>query len=165
MTIPSYLLIPLFFLLSFGCQQKPGEQQTPQAALRADMPQLKKIAIASKADVDRLIEQGLDVIVVEENYVVVRLDESGDAQIKALDLKAEPIQESDLVQRLAEIVVNSKSDVSELSNLGIDIWEVRGDTVLAQVFDKHLRQIKEKGYAVQIKENNVLDVVKKTSQK
>ncbi|MFQ5642003.1 MAG: hypothetical protein ACE5IR_28860, partial [bacterium] len=101
------------------------------------------------------------VIVVEENYVVARLDEEGETKVQALNLPTVDIVESDLVQRLTKIIIKSGGDTSDLADIGIDIWEVKGDTVIAQVFDKHIRQIKEKGYSIEIVERNVLDTVKK----
>ena len=123
-------------------------------------PQLKKIIIHGKEQADTLIEAGLDVIVVENNYVVVRLDEANEGKVRAMNLQTEPIQESDLVQRLVKIVIQDRLDTTTLLEMGVDIWEVKGDTVVAQVFDKHIRLAEEQGYRIEIVERNVLNTVK-----
>jgi hypothetical protein len=57
--------------------------------------------------------------------------------------------------------MKENSDLAELSSVGIDIWEVKGDTILAQAYDKYIRQIKAKGYTVEIVESNIQNLVKK----
>jgi hypothetical protein len=152
---------------TIACQSSTGEQGKSGSSqqLQSDVPQMRKIPISAKAEADSLIQLGIDVIVVEDAYVVARLNQSDVAKIQSANLKTEPIQETDLIQRLVKIPVNDRSKVSELADLGMDIWEVKEDTVIAQVFDKHIREAEAKGFKVEIVARNVLDVVKKESEK
>lgn len=158
-----YLLIMLF---AIACQSRTGEQTKSGESQEAQtaMPQIKKIPINNRSEADSLIKLGIDVIVVEDTYVAARINQSDVAQIQALNFTTEPIQEKDLIQRLVKIPVEDKSSVNELVNLGMDIWEVKKDTVTAQVFDKHIRQAEAKGFKVEIVATNVLDIVKKKSE-
>lgn len=165
MSIVSYFVMFWVVVFSIGCQNNSGEQQGSEKAVKYAGPQLKKIAIQAKAQADSLIEAGVDVIVVEEDYVVARLDEANEEQVQSMNLQAVPIKESDLVQRLVKIVIKDRLDSTELLEMGVDIWEVKGDTVIAQVFDKHIRLAEGKGYEVEVLERNVLDTVKQTSKK
>jgi len=160
MSIVSYLIVVLLFALSLGCQNNSGEQSGSEMAVQYHGPQLKKISIQTKEQADNLIEAGFDVIVVEDDYVVVRLEAANEEQVLSMNLQIEPIQESDLVQRLVKIVIQDRLDSTALLEMGVDIWQVKGDTVVAQVFDKHIRLAQEKGYTVEIVERNVLDTVK-----
>jgi arginyl-tRNA synthetase len=107
----------------------------------------------------------MDVVVVEEDYIIARLSGQDAVRVQKMSLKMETFKEEELVQRLIKVVMKKKSDLQELSNTGIDIWEVKEDTVLAQAYDKYIRQIQEKGYAVEIVEKNILNVVKELNQK
>ena len=161
-----YLLIPLIFLTALGCQDQ--SEQAPQTVSQEFFNsglQLVKIPIKDPAVADSLINSGMDVVVVEENYVIARLSSQDAVKVQTMSLKMETFREEELVQRLVKVVMKQKSDLQELSNTGIDIWEVKGDTVLAQAFDKYIRQIQEKGYPVEIVEKNVLNVVEKLDQK
>ena len=160
MSIVSYLSVFLLFAFSLGCQNNSGEQSGSEMAVQSDGPQLKKITIQSKQQADSLLAAGIDVIVVEDDYVVARLDEANEEQVQSMHLQTKPIEESDLVQRLVKIVIKDRLDSTALLEMGVDIWEIKGDTVIAQVFDKHIRLAQEKGYPVEIVERNVLDTVK-----
>lgn len=145
-----------FVMMFFACQN--GEQaQEAESNVRP----LRKIPIENKEVADTLRQQGLDVIVVEDNYLVVRMHKSDSAKVRSLNLEMEPIREEDLVQRLVKIPIGEKSDANDLAGFGMDIWEVREDTVVAQVFDSQIFAAREKGYEVVIVARNVLDTVKK----
>ncbi len=152
----------LFFTLLVGCRGGGGEQSATTPQLESTMPQIKKIAITNKAEADSLINLGVEVIVVEDTYVAARVDSQATAKIQSLNLKLEPIKEAELVQRLVQITAVDTAGRQELADLGIDIWEVRQDTVIAQVFDKHIRQAEARGYRIEILERNVLNTVKKS---
>jgi arginyl-tRNA synthetase len=161
-----YLLIPLIFLAGFGCQdQSEQTAQTVSKEFFNSGPQLVKIPIKDSAVSDSLISYGMDVVVVEEDYIIARLSGQDAVRVQKMSLKMETFKEEELVQRLIKVVMKKKSDLQELSNTGIDIWEVKEDTVLAQAYDKYIRQIQEKGYAVEIVEKNILNVVKELNQK
>lgn len=161
MSIAYYLVIFLFFAFGIGCQNGSGSKsESETGVMQSEGPQLKKISIQSNEQAASLINAGLDVIVVENDYVVARLDQANEDQVRAMNFQTEPIKESDLVQRLAKIVIKDRLDSTVLLEMGVDIWEVKGDTVVAQVFDKQIRLAEERGYHVEIVERNVLDTVK-----
>ncbi len=166
MSYANYLLVLLVFAFGVGCQNGSGtKSKSETGTMQSEGPQLKKISIQSTEQAAALINAGLDVIVVENDYVVARLDEANEEQVQAMNLQTEPIQESDLVQRLVKIVIKDRLDSTELLDMGVDIWDIKDKTVTAQVFDKHIRLAEEKGYSVEIIERNFLDTVKQTSKK
>lgn len=157
----------LFVLICFcpACQKSPEPEIGTAQESGLPMPQIKKIPIKQRAEADSLIKLGIDVIVIEDNYVAARLTQADVLTVQTLNLNTEPIQEEELVQRLARIVIQAREDVHELAALGIDIWEVKADTVIAQVYDKHILQAESKGYVVEIIARNVLDLVKNKTKK
>ncbi|MFQ5769737.1 MAG: hypothetical protein ACE5HX_04320 [bacterium] len=157
------LLAPAFLA---GCQENSKKQigEKPSQAMKYDKPQIRKIPIQNKAQVDSLLRLGIDIIVVEDSYVAARIMPDDSSKIKTASLKTEPIQEQELIQRLVRIPIKEKSQVSELANLGMDIWEAKEDTVVAQVFDNQIRDAEAKGFTVVIVARNVLDTVKKKSK-
>ncbi|MFQ5638968.1 MAG: hypothetical protein ACE5IR_13370 [bacterium] len=155
----------LSMCLLSACKQSPQTEAGAEQNRLQSGPQIKKIAIQNRAQADSLINRGLDVIVIEDDYVAVRLDEDALNALGAMSLNAEPIQEQDLIQRLVKIAVSSKENVNDLIALGMDIWEVREDTVIAQVYDKHILQAESKGYAVEIIERNAQAAIEKKAQK
>lgn len=159
----SYILILLISFFTLGCYERSDEQSkgSLQQEIKSHQPQIKKIPVENKAQADSLIKLGLDVLVVEETYVAVRIKPEDFIKIQTANFKMEPIKEEELIQRLVKIPVKEKSMVSELANLGMDIWEVKKDTVIAQVFDKQIREAEAKGFMVEIVARNVLDIVKK----
>ncbi len=157
-----FWFVLIFLCIIAACQNNSGEQ-TGSSELQEmiSSTQLMKIPIQEKAQADSLINSGIDVIVVEDTYVVARLIQEDQERIQMMNLKPELIEEIELVQRLVKIAIREKTDVAELIKLGIDVWDVKSDTVTAQVFDKHIRQAESKGYTVVIVARNVLDTVKK----
>jgi hypothetical protein len=152
------VLLLFLFLQGFACQNsgEPPPQAVSQAFFAAG-PKLVKIAVKDTALVDSLISQGVDVIVIADDHVIARLDGQSAARVQTMALSMKSIKEQELVQRLIRVVMRQQSDLSELASTGIDIWEVRGDTVIAQAYDKYIRQIQSKGYSVEIIAKNVLD--------
>ena len=146
----------------FGCQEAPKEEAEPTAAAQ---PQIRKIPISDRTLADSLRRAGLDVLVVEDDYVVVRLQPTEMQRVQQMNLPIEPLSEQELVQRLVKIPVTGKADVDKLVNLGLDVWEVRGDTVVAQVFDKHIFEAEKLGFRVQIVERDVRNLAKREARK
>lgn len=101
-------------------------------------PGLRKVTITSQQDVERLRGLGLQIIVQEKDYVVVRQDSSQIHQLEDAAIKTAPIQETDLVQRLVKIHYASREQLQQIVDMGVDVWEVEGDSLLARVFDSHL---------------------------
>ena len=157
----SFLSFAWFFItVLLSCQQPPEE--SPRKVTQAYFstgPKLVKIVLDDPADADRLIAQGVDVIVVEPDYVIAKLDDRGGQQITNMAMQMITFEEDELVQRLIEVKMRNNENLTELSNIGIDIWEVKGDTVVAQAFDKYIRQIQALGYELQIVEKNIQTMV------
>lgn len=154
-----YLLFLLFF---FGCQSQTEQTvQTVSQAYFNSGPRLVKISITNAASADSLIMQGLDVIVIEKDYIIAKLSSSDVNTVQAMAFNMQTFKEDELVQRLIKIVMNEQGNLQDISETGIDIWEVKGDTVVAQAFDKYIRQLEAKGYSVEIVEKNVRNVLKK----
>ncbi len=123
----------IVLLLAVACAS-PEQQSTSSTGLR-------KITITSQEDVEKLRSLGLQIIVQEENYVVIRRDSSQIRQLDDAAIKTAPIQETDLVQRLVKINFTSREQLQQIVDLGIDVWEVEGDSLLARVFDSHLASL------------------------
>jgi len=157
-----HLLFPLLVIIFFSCQNQ--SQQTSQQ-VNLDVfkvgPQLVKIPIENTAMADSLIKRGMDVIVVEENYVIARIDAQQANTVQSMSLQMNTFDERELVQRLIKIIKSEEYDLQNLASTGIDIWEVKGDTVLAQAFDKQIRRIKEMGFDLEIIEKNIQNLVNK----
>lgn len=159
----SVMLVAAIFL-GVGCRGA-GEQNEPQQVQQLDpnVPHLHKIPISSPEVADSLIAAGVEVVVVEDAYVVARLEQSKLASLKSEGFESQIASESDLVRRLVRVPVADDSVVSEMASMGFDIWEVREDSVLAQGYDNYIRQLRQQGYAVEIVEENILDLVEKQS--
>jgi len=158
------LMLFLYLLLLIGlsaCGQESPESGKREMARETQwqQAQLRKIPIQSQGEVDSLLNLGLDVIVEEEDYVVVHMQPSDTNQVQAANITTKPIQESDLIQRLVKIPIEQRERVNDLTEIGIDIWEVRQDTVVAQAYDKYIREARQKGFEVIIVSDNVLDLV------
>ncbi len=151
--------------LALACQGQPeSTEQTLPEAFFASGPQLVRIPVSSSAGADSLRARGLEVVVVERDFVVARVGAAQARQVQELALQMQPVTEDDLIQRLIRVVTGEQPDLNELAGSGIDIWEVKEDTVLAQAFDKHILQLRAQGFTVEIVEDNVLNLVKEQSQ-
>lgn len=111
---------------------------------------LVRIDIDKIEDVEQLQQIGLFPIVEETNYVDGLIDKSKDKELKKLGYSFKHIKGDNLVQRIIEISINDKNDVNELAALGLDIWEVNDENIIAMAFDNDIHTIKKKGYKVKI---------------
>ncbi len=154
--------ILIILTVGLGCQRSP-EQESEAVSLQSfeSGPRLVKISVRDVAVADSLIKAGVDIIVVEPDYVIARLGSAQASRVQAMSLAMTTFREEELVQRLIRVVVGQRSALNELSDLGVDIWEVRGDTVIAQSYDKHIREIRAKGHQVEILEQDVRDLTKR----
>jgi len=157
------LFILLTFLMLINCKQK--SVQKVDAEYFAGGPKLVKIPVAENTNIDSLINSGMEIIVIEKDYFIARLDQDDAANMQALALNMETFQESELVQRLIRIIVKNDSDFYDLNNSGIDIWETKGDTVIAQAFDIQIRQIERLNYTVEIIEKNIRNLAGDSGKK
>lgn len=162
----------LFFYLVFllglsACSQESresGESEVSQET-RWQQPQLRKIVIQNQSEVDSLRNLGLDVLVEEKDFVVVQMQPADTNAVQTANITTEPIRESDLVQRLVKIPIAQRDRVNELTSIGMDIWEVRQDTVVAQAYDKYIREARQKGFEVIVVAENVLNLVTEEGKK
>lgn len=123
----------MFFLIACA---SPEQKTSSSAGLR-------KVMITSQDDVEKLRGLGLQIIVQEENYVVIRQDSTQIRQLQDAAITTTPIQETDLVQRLVKVRYTSREQLQQIIDLGIDVWEVdsESDSLLARVFDSHLASL------------------------
>jgi len=164
--IKTHCLIALTLILGAGCQQKPQQQrEAVTQAYFTEGPKLVKISITDSGEVEQLISDGIEVIVVEPGYVIARPNQSQAAAIQNLALSMTPAHEAELVQRLIRVIVTKPADVQKLVDIGIDTWEVRGDTVLARAYDNYIRRIRKMGFTVTILKSNAADLLKKMQPK
>ncbi len=160
------IVLLLLALALLGCQLQKQESPMPITAESFHSgPQLVKIMLDGPDVMQNLEAQNIEIIVQEENYVIARLDMAVFGELQTMSLTIKKPEESDLVQRLIAVVISDKSQVTEVNNLGINIWEMRGDSVIAQAFDNQISDIETLGLPVTILENNIQNVVQKLGQK
>lgn len=131
-------IISIIFLLWIGCGSEEPQQ--------AQSVGLQKIAIESQEDVDRLRAAGAEIIVQEHDYVIVRAKN----MIQSQELGGAPIEESDLIQRLIRVPFKDSGDLQKAVDVGIDLWKVQGDTIIARAFDIYIEKLKQMGFKVEI---------------
>ena len=134
------IFILLFVCLVFAfCQT---EQQPQQAQSNA----LQKIYYKSPEELQKLRQAGVEIIVQQPDYVIVR----NDSALQAQGLKSEPIKESDLVERLVKIYPIDSTDLQTVVNSGVDLWQVKGDTAIARAYDIYIDRLRKAGLSVTI---------------
>jgi len=131
-------LLFIFMIFAF-CQPEQQPQQAQSQGLR-------KIYYKNQQEVQQLRQAGAEIIVQEPDYVIIRTD----SMLQALSVKSDPIEETDLVQRLVKIHVKDSQDIQTVANSGIDLWEVKGDTALGRAFDIYIERLKKAGLSVKI---------------
>lgn len=152
------LMILLSIFLIFGCQNRETkEQQTLMENLKSGKAQLVKIDVSDSAQADSLREKGLEVVVVEPGYVIAKLTLGGSTVLKDMHLSMVPADESDLVQRLVRIAVQSNAQVQELADMGLDLWQVKEDSVIAAAYDKYLFELDERGFKFDVLKQNTMN--------
>ncbi len=160
------IVLSLLAVCLLGCQPQTQESPTPLTAESFQAgPQLVKINLDRPGVFQNLAAQNVEIIVQEEDYIIVRLDLTAFGEIQAMSLSTEKPKESELVQRLIAVVTSDSEQITAVNNTGINIWEMRGDSVIAQAFDNQINAIKTMGLPVEILEDNIQNVVKKISQK
>lgn len=166
--LKSMLLLSFVFLVGLSaCGQEPKESEESEWAQETQwqQAQLRKIPIQSPGDVDSLRSLGLDVIVEEAAFVVVHMQPADTNIVRTANITTQPIQESDLIQRLVKIPIAQGERINALTDIGMDVWEVRQDTVVAQAYDKYIREARHQGFEVFVVAENVLDLVREDDRK
>ena len=138
--VRNMFLTGALLLFICGCAEQPKEtsQKITMEAFQAG-PQLVKIPITGKEEAEKILATGVDVVVIEDSYLIVRISGEEAKAMDAMQTTMQPVQEKDLVQRLIRVYMNDPSDLQQIGDTGIDVWEVKGDTVVAQAYDKYIR--------------------------
>jgi hypothetical protein len=138
-----FLLMLLGVLVFIACrQQQPASSPTSTG--------LRKISVSDQQMVERLRQSGVKILVQQPDYVIIHSDSAAAGQLQALAMNTQPASEQDLVQRLARIHFADKTQLQKIVDLGVDLWEVQGDSVTARVYDWHLEQLKHDGLSYRI---------------
>lgn len=155
----SILLMSIVFagFLMLACEA--GRSREARQSQGEPPPKLRKIPVESREQAEQLMQNGIEVIVIEESYVIARLRNDDQNTVQSAGLQTQPFAEDELIQRLVKIPVPDRSRIQPLVDLGLDVWEIRGDTLIAQVFDKHILAARALGYEVEVAAENVLDLV------
>ncbi len=128
------LSIPLFF----ACQQENITTQLDAG--------LHKIVNPAPEPIERLRELGTEIIVQEQDYIIIRADES----IEAVSVSTQPVQEADFVHRLIRVPLDDSTALQTVVNAGVDLWTVQNDTAIARAFDIDIREIRDAGLDVHV---------------
>jgi len=156
------LSLLLFLFVFTACGQKQENESRPVSMEAfSSGAKLVKIPVTDPAQIDSLYSKGFEVIVAETAYAIVRMDNEAPQSVKAMSLKMQTVQETELAQRLIRVVMSELADLQKIANVGVDIWEVKGDTVIAQAYDIYIRQIKAAGFPVEIIERDVRNLTQK----
>lgn len=104
---------------------------------------LRKISVTDAETVARIRQSGAKILVQEPDYLIVYTDGE-------IGISSQPAREQDLVQRLANIHFADQTQLQKIVDLGVDIWEVEGDSVTARVYDLYLEKLKQDGFTYRI---------------
>lgn len=137
------IFIFLACLIFIVCQ---SEQQPQQAQSQ----RLQKVYYKNQDEIQNLRNAGAEIIVQQADYVVIKTDK----MLQTHGLKSEPIQETDLVQRLVKIIVKDSTDRRTVFNSGVDLWEMKNDTAIARAYDIYIEQLRKAGLTVEIIAND-----------
>ncbi len=105
---------------------------------------LQKMMISSSADVQQLIDAGAEIIVQQPDYVIFRGGSAAAAQ------GATSFEEVELVQRFVHIALRDSGDVQTIVDMGVDLWDIEGETVVGQAYDLYINRLKKQGFDVKI---------------
>ncbi len=107
---------------------------------------LKKVRYSSQAEVQQLRQVGAEIIVQQPDYVIIRTDSIQGT----LSVQLEAFTEAELVQRLVQISLSDSGDVQTIVDTGVDLWEVKDSTAIAQAFDIYIEKLRQSGFTVEI---------------
>jgi len=133
-----FLLMLLCAIVLGACRQQPPAETARAGGLR-------KIANADSQTVERLRQSGVKILVQQPDYLIIYSDST---TIQTMNTQA--ATEKELVQRLVNIHFADKAQLQQIVDLGIDVWEVQGDSVTARVYDLYLEQLKQGGFRYRI---------------
>jgi len=131
------ILVSLLGLLIFAACQHPQPEAVPQTSRSGG---LRKINNPDAPMAERLRQSGVKILVQQPDYLIIYSDSS-----TILPMNTQTATEKDLVQRLARIHFTGKAQLQQIVDLGVDVWEVEGDSVTARVYDLYLEQCQQAG--------------------
>jgi len=136
-----FVMLCVVLALAACGRQQPATTSTASTA-SANRGGLRKISPADQQTVERLRQSGVKILVQQPDYVLIYSDS---ATIQTLAMDTQAASEKDVVQRLAKIYFADKAQLQQIVDLGVDVWDVQGDSVTARVYDLYLEQLKQKG--------------------
>jgi len=128
----------LFVMLFSAIVLAACGQQQPETTSTARG--LRKINTTDQQTIERLRQSGVKILVQQPDYLIIYSDSS---TIQALNTQA--ATEKEIVQRLVNIHFADKAQLQQIVDLGVDVWDVQGDSVTARVYDWYLEQFKQNG--------------------
>jgi len=136
------------FMLLFGAaalvacgQQQPATTSTSSTAATA-RGGLRKISPADQQTIERLRRSGVKILVQQPDYLIIYSDST---TLQTLAMNTQAATEKEIVQRLVNIHFTDKAQLQQIVDLGVDVWDVQGDSVTARVYDFYLEQLKQNG--------------------
>jgi len=149
----------LLILVLPACEsQQSAQLRELQQNLHAGKSQLVKIMLTNPAQVDSVRSRGVELIVVAEDYLIARVDLTQSEAVSAMALAVEPVDEDDLVQRLVRIAIEDSEQIQQLADMGLDLWEIREDSVVAGAYDGYLFELERQGFAFDVLAKDTRDV-------
>jgi len=140
-----------FFVTLFGAvafvacgQQQPATTPTASTASTGHGG-LRKISPADQQTIERLRQSGVKILVQQPDYLIIYSDST---TMQTMNTQA--ATEKELVQRLVNIHFADKAQLQQIVDLGVDVWEVQGDSVTARVYDLYLEQLKHGGFSYRV---------------
>jgi hypothetical protein len=136
----------LFFLgvltLSACRQQQPAATATPSG--------LRKIPYTDSQTVEKVRQSGVKILVQEPDYLIVYSDSASVQALQTLTVTPQAATEADLVQRLVKIHFADQAQLQKIVDLGVDLWQVEGDSATVRAYDLHLEKLKQEGFTYRI---------------
>ena len=137
-----------FFVMLLGAlaltacgQQQPATTTTASTAATG-RGGLRKISSADQQTIERLRQSGVKILVQQPDYLIIYSDST---TMQTLAMNTQVATEKDVVQRLVKIHFTDKAQLQQIADLGVDVWDVQGDSVMARAYDWYLEQLKQNG--------------------
>ena len=144
-------------LAIFSMERKlPAEEESQPPA------QMLKILIQNENDIEILLNMGLEIWTIEEDYIVAKLTEDEKLKVKE-KFSVLPAEEKDTVPRLIKVIIPPRDTLdSEIQKKipPLDIWQSVKDKqgrvhIIAQAYDYEIMKLKELGFTVEILHKNL----------
>lgn len=107
---------------------------------------LHKVVRPTTEQIERLRDLGAELVVQEQDYIIIRTEET----LEAVSVSTQPVQESDFVHRLVHVHLQDSTSLQKVVNTGVDLWSVENDTAIARAFDIDIRELRDADLDVRI---------------